>query len=284
MRKPAREPRSPEPTPDPPDKVKRFLKETAARLEQLDADGWSVELTDLYNLSVEHNLGLHTSDPRTQTYGEAGETGELDEAAIVQLSVPTVQFIEASGEEFRLPPERRPAWIVDANASELTICEGIKRALEERRKSNPPPVAKRGRHAPNSCIDDATFAKWRTFKIVQLGRLFAWRARLDPKEAKRYPDHVIGQWLGFAGAKDTASVPKKTHEAKRTLERALESRPALLAKITQPAALTAATQELAMAWFFKNMTGGRDALGNPEVLIPRQMTVAQIIDTRKRQS
>jgi hypothetical protein len=274
------------PVPKQPVEVKRLLKETPARLLQLTADGWCVELTEIYDLSVEYNLGLHTPDPNTHTIGEVGETGEASEVMTAQVGVPTVQFFEASREDLRLPPERRPAWIVDANASDANILDGVKHALEERRKSNPPPVAKRGRHAPNNCFDDATLAKWRADKIVQLARLFAWRAMLDPKEARRYPDHVLGQWLGFAGPKSKASLPKKTSMAKSTLRQALARRRGLLAQITQEAALTAATQEIAMAWLFKNMTGGRDASGNPEVLIPQQitMTVAQAIDTRKRRS
>ena len=272
------------PAPKMPDNVERFLKETKVRLLNLDADGWCIELTELYDLSVTLNLGLHTPDPRTQTHAELNETGEWEEALVIQSSVPTLQFVEASGDEFRLPPERQPAWIVDANAPDAVIVEQVTLALEERRKSNPPPVAKRGRHAPNNSIGIATFAKWRSSKIVELGRLFAWRATLDPSEAKRYPDHAIGQWLGFAGRKNNANVAKKTTAALRALERALKSRPALLAQVTQEGVLTAATRELAAAWFFKNLTAGRDALGNPDVLIPRQMTVAQVIDTRKRRS
>ena len=99
-----------------PDNVESFLKETKVRLYTHDADSWSVELTELYDLSVTHNLGLHTPDPRTQTYAELSATNEWEER-IVQTSVPTLQLVEASGDEFRLPPERqRHAWIIDANA------------------------------------------------------------------------------------------------------------------------------------------------------------------------
>jgi hypothetical protein len=140
-------------------------------------------------------------------------------------------------------------------------------------------VAKRGRHAPNNSIGTAAFAKWRSSKIVELGRLLAWRATLDPKEAKRYPDHVLGQWLGFGGKDGAGAVAKNTNAAKRTLKLALASRPALLAQIAQEAALTEHEQ---MAWFLNHMQMRRDTDGNPEILIPRQVIVAKPIDTRKR--
>ena len=38
------------PAPRMPDNVKRYLKGTEARLHTLNADGWSVELTELYEL------------------------------------------------------------------------------------------------------------------------------------------------------------------------------------------------------------------------------------------
>jgi hypothetical protein len=272
----------PKSAPKMPDNVEPFLKETKDRLHTLDAEGWCIELTELYDLSVTYNLGLHTPDPRTQTYAELSETDERERELIVQSSVPTLQLMEASGDELRLPPERQPSWIIDANAPEAAILEQIKLALEERRKSNPPPVAKRGRHAPNNSIDIATFAKWRSSKIVELGRLLAWRARLDPKEAKRYPDHVLGQWLGFGGKDGAGAVAKKTDAAKRTLKQALANRPALLAQVGQEAASTATTGDAAMPWFLKHMKIRLDTDGNPEILIPKQVIVAKTIDTRKR--
>jgi hypothetical protein len=267
------------PAPKMPDNVERYLRETKARLHTLDADGWCSELTELYDLSVTHNLGLHTPDPRTQTYAELSETGEWTGALVVQSSVPTLRFVEASSEEFRLPPEQQPAWIIDATAPDAVIVEQVNLALAERRKSNPPPVAKRGRHAPNNSIGTAAFAKWRSSKIVELGRLLAWRATLDPKEAKRYPDHVLGQWLGFGGKDGEGAVAKNTNAAKRTLKLALASRPALLAQIAQEAALTEHEQ---MAWFRNHMQMRLDTDGNPEILIPKQVIIAKPIDTRKR--
>jgi hypothetical protein len=265
-----------------PDDIRRFLKETKARTQQLDADGWCVELNQLYDLSVTHRLGLHTPDPRSHCYGEASETGQLDEAAIVQHGVPTVQFVAASDDDFRLPRERRPVWIVDANAPDTVIIEEIYRALDERRKANPPPVAKRGRHAANNSIDAATFAKWRTSKIVELGRLLAWRATLNRKEAKRYPNHVLGEWLGFDGKDGGGAVAKNTSAAKQTLKQALANRPALLSQAGQEAAHDPPAVDAAMAWFLKHMKIGRDSDGNPEILIPRKVIVAKPIDTRKQ--
>ena len=174
-----------------PHKVGIFLEETRARLTQLGADEWCVELNELSDLSITYGLGLHELDPRA----------EIDATTIVHRSVPILEVVEAGEDGFRLGPDRRPAWIIDAHAPEVVILEEVKRALAERRKSNLPPVRKRGRHAPNNLIDDATFELWRTSKIVELGGLFAWRATLDPKEAKRYTNGVIGEWLGFWGSK-----------------------------------------------------------------------------------
>jgi hypothetical protein len=263
-----------------PDDVERFLKETEARVHHLDAEGWCVELNELYELSVSHDLKLHTPDPKTYRLAEANAAGQLGEGAIVQLSVPTVQLVEANDDDFQLLAERRPAWIVDASAPDAIILEQLKRALNERRKSNPPPVAKRGRHAPNNSFDSATFAKWRSSRIVELGRLLAWRAMRN--EAKRYPDHVLGRWLGFGGKYGAGAVAKKTSAAKRTLKQALANRPALLAQAGQEAALTATTEDAAMAWFLKHMKSGRDADGTPEILVPRRVIVAKPIDTRTR--
>jgi hypothetical protein len=268
-------------SPKKPDNVERFLKEARARLPELDANGWSVELTELYDLSVTHNLGLHTPDPRTHAYADASGTNQSDEVHTIQLSVPTVQFVDAGDDDVRLLPQQRPAWIIDAKAPDAVILEQVKHALEERRKSSPPPVAKRGGHAPNNSIDAATFYKWRSSKIVELGRLLAWRATLDPREARQYPDHVIGEWLGFSGKNVAGMVAKRTNAAKKTLKQAIASRPALLAQITQQAELSMTPDE-AMTFFLKNMKVGRDADGNPEILVPRQMTIAKSIDTRKR--
>ena len=54
-----------------------------------------------------------------------------------------------------------------------------------------------------------------------------WRAKLSEQEAKNYPDHVLGKWLG----KET---PQATTKAKDTLKEALASLPALGAQLKQP--------------------------------------------------
>jgi hypothetical protein len=43
-------------------------------LQKLDVEGWWTELTRLYKLSVDHNLGLHSDDPTIIIIRKAGET------------------------------------------------------------------------------------------------------------------------------------------------------------------------------------------------------------------
>ena len=111
--------------------------------------------------------------------------------------------------------------------------------------------------------------------------MLAWRATFNPIEAERYPDHVLWQWLGFGSKDGAGAVAKRTSAAKRTLKQALANRPALLAQISQEANLNLG-KDAAMAWFLGNMKIGRDACGNPEISIPRQVVVTKRIDTRKR--
>src|ERR1700730_2400054 len=139
-----------------PEWANQVLNKDYSYLNKLDADGWLVELTRLYNLSVDNGLGLHEADLNTHTFGEVGESGVVSEVMTVQVSVPTVEIVEFNCEGFRLPPERLPALIIDARASEKVIREWFESELAELRARFPPPIAKPGPPAANNCIDRRT--------------------------------------------------------------------------------------------------------------------------------
>jgi hypothetical protein len=255
-------------TPDPPEEAQRLLEKDYSYLNKLDADGWSVELTRLYNLSVDNRLGLHEADLNTHTFGEVGESGEVSEVMTVHVSVPPVEFVEFNCEGFLLPPERLPALIVDARASPKVIRERFESALAELRDRFPPPIAKPGPHATNNVIDQDTFSSWIKWRIVQLAELFAWRATLDAEEAKKFLDWVIGIWMW-----GDESEPRKVSDAKNVLKRAIASRHALMSQITHEMPPPQIAEQMTLDLILKNLRYAQNAQGEPEILLPQEIKV-----------
>jgi hypothetical protein len=218
VRKRVREPKPPKPTPKPPKEAKQLLEKDYRHLNKLKARGWFWELKRLHELSIKHSLGLHTDDPKIKVYNIAGNT------RIVVQAIKVVQFVGPRDQGVNIPQHLLPALVVNVNVPDKIIFAAFKRELKEVRKHFKPPLAKRGRYAPNSLFDKDTFAKWRGDKIVQLSELFAWRGTLDEQEKRLYPNHVLGEWLGMDGKEATS-------KAKATLEKALACLPALMAQL-----------------------------------------------------
>ena len=84
--------------------------------------------------------------------------------------------------------------------------------------------SKPGPHALNSLFEVRTFLSWRNARIVQLAELLTWNAQRKARGLPRYPEHVLGGWLGL---RDKIA----TNRAKGTLKKALASLPALAAQI-----------------------------------------------------
>jgi hypothetical protein len=172
--------------------------------------------------------------------------------------------------------------IANLDAPTAIVREEVECALDEWRRLHPPPVSKRGRHALNNQFDVPTFSRWRALKTVELGYLLAWNEWRKAQGNSGYPLIAIGSWLKFPDR-------RKTDKAKQALTKALASRPALLAQVTQSRVLTAAEQEIGLAQMFENMTINRDPRGEyvvsvsiPKQSAPGQTIIAQVIDTRKR--
>ncbi len=223
----------PKPTPRPPRDAKAILNDNYRRLGELDAAGWHDKLTRIYVLFIKlGGLGIADPLPNVTLMEENRST------IIVLPRVPTVQVmnycrepngrfvIRPGGQYARLEPDGVLGMLVNLNAPDAVIIAEVKRALKEVRKVHPPAVEKPGRAALNGQFDARIFAKWRREMIVQMARLLAWRAGLDKRAARTYPDRVIGNWLGFRSAKETS-------KAKATLKKALANLPALTAQITQ---------------------------------------------------
>ncbi|MGD0186964.1 MAG: hypothetical protein ABSC25_17160 [Roseiarcus sp.] len=196
MQKRAREPGTPKPTLDAPDEVNRFLNGTADRLYQLDVKGWYAEITRLYKLSVDHDLGLHSIDRNIIVIPEAGG------AVIGHIGGPFATFV------------------VNVNMPDAMICAEFERWLEEVRKQIKPHVAKPGQRTRNSKFDKTKFWTWADVRIVQFADLLAWRATLDPIQRKKYKKSDLGRWIGRYSSKDVNTT-------ERMLKRALASLPAL---------------------------------------------------------
>ena len=210
---------------EPPEEAEKLLNKDYAYLKKLDTRGWRAQLLSIVRLSVENDLGLVEVLPNMMLLSRVG-SGATPRTMIWFHPVPTVQFIRPREGDFRLAPNRQPALIVNVNAPDAVIFSELKRALKVVRRVFPAPVAKPGRVALNSLFDEHTFAKWRREQIVPLAELLAWRATLGKRDARHYPDHVLGEWLGMTG-------PKHTSEAKATLKKALASLPALTAQFHQ---------------------------------------------------
>jgi hypothetical protein len=225
-----------------------FVKRDYAYLKKLDAKGWYAELTRLYKLSVDHDLGLHKDDPNIIIIRKAGEA---DGTTIGQIGVATVQFVGRRGEGFWVPRERLPALIVNVDAPDEVILRDLKRTLKAVRSHSDAPVVARGRYALNSRFDEKKiFKKWQKDQIVQLAELLAWCATPDAPERQSYPDHIpdliLGKWVG----KDDKEV---TSEAKATLKKALASLPAFAAQIAQDMVPAQIAQEMIAARIAKDI-------------------------------
>lgn len=205
--------------PDPPPRDYTYLS-------QLDARGWYAELTRLFKLSVDHDLGLAELSPTIILYCKLGNPGEATETEMGHFGLPTVQLISRDEGGHWLSYERLPAIIVNVDAPDDVIFKQLKRMLGEVRKYIKPPVAKPGRYHLNSRIDEDTFEKWENDKIVEFADLLAWNASLKARGEKHYREHELGERLG----KDTS---RTTSEAKATLKKALASLPALAAQIAE---------------------------------------------------
>jgi hypothetical protein len=200
--------------PQPP---KLNLVQIDNRLKQLDAEGWLKELTKLYVLSVTRGLGLHEPHPAIQCIQCGGKT------IIGIIPFPTVQFVGPHMTGVQLTRQQLPVLIINLTASDADIFASLKRTLKEVRKHLKLPVAKRGRFALNSRIED-TFEKWRNDKIVPLIYLLTWRKALSPQDKKLWPEHRLGQSIGL-------KEPKNVSDAKETLKKALKNLPALAMRI-----------------------------------------------------
>jgi hypothetical protein len=231
--------------PEPPRKDYRYLT-------GLDDEGWYKELTRLYQLSVEHDLGLHKADPNIVVRREASEGGKAGEVSIGQIGMPLVQVIEQRDEGeclqrdplqllvysdtpdqylldtgFRLPRERMPALIVDLTAPDENILDGVREILEER-KHQAFPRRNPGPRSLSKYFDNSTFDIWLNYHIVQLADLLAWRAehaKRDPRVLTKYRNQCLGEIAGLY-------EPKKISLAiNKILPQAIASLPPLLAQI-----------------------------------------------------
>jgi CubicO group peptidase (beta-lactamase class C family) len=108
--------------------------------------------------------------------------------------------------------------------SDAVILEAVERELKKARRRFAAPVVKLGRGAPNDRFDEFTFKKWRRAKIVQLADLLTWRAGLEQRDKKRFPNDALGLLVG-------SDSKEKTSKAMTTLKNALASLPALAAQI-----------------------------------------------------
>jgi len=190
-----------------------------------DARGWYEELTRLYKLSIDYDLGFVELSPNIIVYCRLGEPGEETETEVVHFGLPTVEFVGPNNSGYWLPSDRLPAIIVNVNAPSRVISEQLKRMLAEIRKHIKPPVRKRGRYSLNDRFDYDTFRKWIDDRIVEFADLLAWNAAMKAEGKPYYSEYELGKKL------DEAISRRMTSEKKRTLKKALASLPALAAQI-----------------------------------------------------
>lgn len=213
-------------TPTLPPNVVCRLKETSARLATLDAAGWLKELTEVYRLSVEHDLKLADVLPGMFLYCRIGNPGEKTETMISQIGGPHASFI------------------VNTNMPDAYIFEQFERWLEEVRKQVKPHVAKPGKRKPNAYFDGRTFANWRIVKIVEFAELLAWRATLPLSEQKKHLDAALGREIGRNCSKDVnvtmhalrkalASLPALAAQIEHEMTQSTKAREAIAARITK---------------------------------------------------
>jgi hypothetical protein len=212
--------RAPKSTPPVP-KIVVSLKKFGPRYARSDARRWLKLLVMLYRSSVIYNLGLHEESPDIRIIRKDGRV------SIGQIGKAVVELIGPRPQGFSIPHDNLPSIIVNIDAPDPVILRQFKLALAEARKYIPAPVEARGRSGMSGQFDDKkVFKRWKRAKIVELGILFIWNARREKHGQGSYPDHVLGEWLGLGGSKETSV-------AKRELKKALKSIPSLFTQVSQ---------------------------------------------------
>jgi hypothetical protein len=190
------------------------LGSIACRLEELDLSGWMRELTKLRKLSTARGLGLHSKHPAV-----------IDTASGVGVVPwPTVQLIEPHEHGYWISAERLPVLVVNLDPPSGVIVNEVQRVLGVARQHFGAPVVNPGPNPSRALFRTSTFKKWIRAQIVPFAYLLAWRATLDRRDMRRFPDHKLGGLLGFNDSKATS-------EAKAVLRGAISSIPALSAQI-----------------------------------------------------
>lgn len=185
---------------------------------ELDARGWLAKL-----LRANARLDPNWHDKEEEWRGIIGP--EIDNMYPVYPHLPpTVQLIEESR---TIHPIELPALLVSLHAPDGVIREQFEAALQAAREKHPSPTKKPGPPALNTRIDKRQFSTWRTYKILALADLLAWCDR----QAEKISDAQLGRWLGFNEDRTTRDVT----EARKALQRALDSIPALAAQIASEA-------------------------------------------------
>ena len=169
-------------------------------LRTLDLQGWYQELTRLYTLSVDYNLGLHRADNNIIVIRKDSGT------TIGHIGGPIASFV------------------VNVSAPDAIIKAEFERWLEEVRKQVKSHVANPGPRALNSKFDKKKFGTWQSVRVVQFVDALAWRATLDPLDRKNYPNSVLGRSIGRHSSKDVNTTVRVT-------KRALASLPGLGAQV-----------------------------------------------------
>jgi hypothetical protein len=195
-----------------------FVKRDYLYLQKHGTRGWLKELTRLREQAIKHNPELLKDDRKVEVHHIAGNPRVLLPGA------PIVQLVAPQAQDVHIPQHLLPALIVNISAPDTVILAQFKRQLEKARNLFPAPVAKRGRHAPNSIFDTDTFEKWRREKIVQFADLIAWKATLSACEQAAYTDKLLGTWLDRHTSKDVSVT-------RRTLRMALANLPSLAAQV-----------------------------------------------------
>lgn len=209
--------------PDAPKEIAEFLQKDWTHLESLSLSGWYKEISDLCRFSVDNELGFFEGDPNVILTCDVGQPGEQGRTNLGQVGVRLVRYIPADDGGHWLYPFQLPALIVNLNAPDEVIIQGVIEALKEMRERPGSPVPKSGNKAANSYFDERTFTKWRRYKIQTVAELLAWRSKLDPK-TPRPPDYWLSDWIGFA-------EPRDFNEAVNTLRGAIKSLPYLMAQL-----------------------------------------------------
>jgi hypothetical protein len=145
---------------------------------------------------------------------------------------PVVQLIEESR---TLHPNELPALLISLNAPDDVIREHFETALRAARERHPSHVRKPGPKALNARFGEQQFYTWWRYKILPLAALLAWRTRQKDKIS----DVQLGLWLGF----DEDRAAKEIELAKKALQGALDSIPALAAQVAAEHKLEAAERE-----------------------------------------